>query len=151
MIKILIHTYLIILLLLIIYYEHVQLRNKFESEEGCFCIKRIKRYCFGLLYPKIILLLIILFTTFTEKSLRYFSGSSIFVNTYMILSFMAYIMLILYYGIIAADIFANNMGYCNCANTRLSSIIYYLSIFAIIFIFILSINTFQFFFVHNYR
>ncbi len=151
MIKILIHTYLIILLLLIIYHEHVELKNKFESEGGCFCIKRIKRYCLGLLYPKIILLIIILFTTFTENSLKYFSGSSIIVNTYMILSFIAYIILIIYYTIIATDIFTNNMGFCNCAITKLSSIIYYLSIFAIIFIFILSLNTFQFFFVHNYR
>ena len=92
MIKILVHTYLIIILLLIIYYEHIQLRNKLENNTGCLCIKQNKRYCLGLLYPKILLLLILLFTMFTEKSLKYFTNN-IIVNTYMILTFVAYIIL----------------------------------------------------------
>jgi len=150
MIKILIHTYLLILLLLIIYYEHIELKNKLENDNGCFCIKRIRRYCFGLLYPKIILLMIILFTIFTEKSLKYLTGNLV-VNTYMILTLISYIILIIYFSIIATDIFQNNAGYCNCANTLLSSIIYYSSIFGIIFILIMSLKIFEFFFVHNYR
>jgi len=150
MIKILIHTYLIILLLLIIYYEHVQLNNILENNSGCFCIKINKRFCLGLLFPKILLLLILLFTMFTERSLKYFTNS-IVVNTYMILTFIAYIILFIYYTVIASDIFNNNIGFCPCANTGLSSVIYYFSILGLIFILIMSLKTFKFFFVHNYR
>ncbi len=155
MMKIVLHTYLIILLLIIIYYQHIQLENKLKIDnKSCYCIKKLKRKYLGLLFPKLILILMLLLTTFTENSLKHFIGN-IFVNIYIILTFAVYIILLIYFGIIITDIFVNNLSKnlesCKCANTTLNNIIYYNCIFAIIFLLILTLNTFQFFFVHNYR